>query len=81
MGIRGVETDNSENCFLVEVPNRTTEILVSLIERHIAPAVISDCWKAYTRLEEHGYNHLSVNHNIEFKNPETGAHTNTVERM
>ena len=39
---------------------------------------ISDCWNAYSRLEE-GYTHMPVNHSKEFLNSLTGVHTNTIE--
>jgi len=32
-------------------------------------------------LKDEGYSHWTVNHFIEFKNPESGAHTNNVEGM
>ncbi|KAL4141853.1 hypothetical protein QTP88_004409 [Uroleucon formosanum] len=35
--------------------------------------------KSYDCLKDNGYQHLTVNHFIQFKHPETGAHTNTVE--
>ncbi|KAK9711735.1 ISXO2-like transposase domain [Popillia japonica] len=38
-----------------------------------------DCWKAYDVLHQEGYEHLKVNHSITFKDPETGAHTNSIE--
>ncbi|GFW51584.1 DDE_Tnp_IS1595 domain-containing protein [Trichonephila clavipes] len=46
--------------------------------------IISDCWKSYDCLEDEGNlhppgNHLSVNHKMYFKDPETGAHTNSIE--
>ena len=48
---------------------------------HVLPGttVISDCWKAYDCLSEEGYHHLSVNHSLNFVDPDTGAHTNTIE--
>lgn len=41
--------------------------------------IISDCWKAYDWLEERDYEYLRVNHSLNFVDPETGAHTNTIE--
>ncbi|KMQ82689.1 protein tssc4-like isoform x1 protein [Lasius niger] len=40
---------------------------------------MSDCWKAYACLEDEGFEHLSVNHSLTFKDPDTGAHTNSIE--
>ncbi|GFR08180.1 putative transposase-like protein [Trichonephila clavata] len=76
----GVERETGR-CFLVAVHDRTAETLLGLIESWIEPGttVISDCWKSYERLSERGYNHLTVNHSLEFVDSETGAHTNTIE--
>lgn len=39
---------------------------------------VSDFWKSYDVLGEEGYN-LKVNHLVNFKDPETGTHTNAIE--
>ncbi|GFU18555.1 mitotic-spindle organizing protein 2A [Trichonephila clavipes] len=76
----GVER-NSNKCFFRVVPNRTKEELLSVIKEWVVPGsvIISDCWKAYTCLSHEGYQHLRVNHSLTFKDPETGAHTNSIE--
>ncbi|GFS79079.1 DDE_Tnp_IS1595 domain-containing protein, partial [Trichonephila clavipes] len=63
------------------VPNRTKEELLSVIKEWVVPGsvIISDCWKAYDCLSHEGYQHLRVNHSLTFKDPETGAHTNSIE--
>ena len=76
----GIERD-SKNCFLASVEDRSADTLISIIKKHVLPGtnIISDCWKAYSRLEEEGYHHQTVNHSKEFVNKDTRAHTNTVE--
>ena len=63
------------------VADRTANTLVSVISENILPGttVISDCWKAYSSLNSEGFSHLTVNHSVNFVDPETGAHTNTIE--
>ena len=70
-----------KDCFFKCVENRTAETLVKIIKDNIKPGttIISDCWKAYSSLKDEGFQHLTVNHSIEFKNEETGACTNTTE--
>ena len=72
----------TRECFMVPVENRDSETLVRLIKDYIKPGttIISDYWKAYDCLEEEGFVHLKVNHSINFVDPVTGAHTNTIER-
>ena len=42
--------------------------------------VISDCWKAYSRLQDEGWQHYQVNHSIQFVDPSNPmVHTNSIE--
>lgn len=75
----------TKECFLVEVPNRNAATLLAAIQENIAEGttIYSDSWRGYkTReLEAAGFEHFKVNHHYNFVDPETGAHTQTVERM
>ena len=85
----GVERGNSTNCFLVPVERRNAETLLPLIARFIkqGSTVISDGWAAYGGIDrirmlqtnETAYSHFVVNHSENFVDPETGAHTQTIE--
>jgi len=79
----GIERDNPEKCFLVPVPDRKSNTLISRIEEYIRPGSIrmSDCWKAYNLIDNARFLHLQVNHTYNFIDPETGAHTQNIERM
>lgn len=72
-------------CFIFAVENRTAASLIPIIEENIAPGsiIISDKWKSYDSIRNcnNQYNHIMVYHSKNFVNPESGAHTNTVERM
>ncbi|GBM96128.1 hypothetical protein AVEN_153255-1 [Araneus ventricosus] len=76
----GVER-GSNNCFFVVVENRTSEVLLSVIEDHILPGmtVKFDCWSSYQCLSDEGFVHLTVNRSMHFVDPDTGAHTNSIE--
>ena len=67
--------------FLVTIEDRSAATLIPLIKQYILPGtkVMSDCWKAYTTLQDEGYIHGTVNHSIEFVNSQTGDHTQTIE--
>ena len=71
----------SGRVFMVPVESRDTGRLLPIIRDWIEPGttIISDCWRAYDCLQDHGYNHLKVNHSLTFKDPDTGAHTNAIE--
>lgn len=76
----GIERESKE-CFFKCVADRTANTLIDIIKEYILPGttVISDCWKAYSSLNNEGFPHLTVNHSVNFVDPDTGAHTNTIE--
>jgi len=37
--------------------------------------ILTDCWKAYSEAEQQNWNHLTVNHLMNFVDPTSGAHT------
>jgi len=72
------------------LPDRKRETLVPLIKKFIRPGttIYSDQWKGYfsenfnlSHLEGFDFTHLTVNHNLNFKDPLTHVHTNTVEGL
>ena len=75
----------TNECFLVECPHdrRDHHTLLRLIKDRVAPGttILTDCWRAYRALSQHGYTHLTVNHQQGFVDPVTGVHTNTCEGM
>ena len=68
-------------CFLVPVERRDKETLLPIIRAQILPGtrVMSDMWKAYDCLQDEGYHHLTVNHRLNFVDPDTLAHTQRIE--
>ena len=60
---------------------RDKDTLLPIIRAHILPGtrVMSDKWKAYDCLQDKGYQHLTVNHSLNFVDPDTGAHTQGIE--
>lgn len=78
----GVER-GSGRTFLVPVRDRTAETLTGLINEWIEPGttIVSDCWGGYKSIRQAGYEHLTVNHTIGFKDELTGANTNSIESV
>ncbi|KAM7306619.1 hypothetical protein ISCGN_010322 [Ixodes scapularis] len=69
-------------CFFVPVETRDAKTLQGLIAKWVRPGtrIITDCWAAYRKLADDArFTHLTVNHKLHFVDPNTGAHTNTVE--
>ena len=69
--------------FLVSVPSRDSETLLSVIKIWIRPGttIMSDCWRAYDCLSSENFVHQTVNHSVHFVDPESGAHTQNIERL
>ena len=57
--------------FMVPVGNRSAGTLLKIIKDRVKPGstIISDCWRAYDCLESEGYQHLKVNHSLNFVDP------------
>ena len=68
-------------CFLVPVEPRDKETLLPIIRAQILSGtrVMSDLWRSYDCLKDEGFKHLTVNHSINFVDPDTGAHTQGIE--
>jgi len=73
----------SGRCFFEVVADRTETTLLEIIKRRICAGttVISDCHRSYANLSRHGFVHLTMNHSENFIDPETGAHTQTIESL
>ncbi|GFS98105.1 putative transposase-like protein [Trichonephila clavipes] len=73
--------DSGKLC-LVAVHKRT-QTLMEIITEWIEPGttIIADCWKGYNHdvLTTEGFNHLTFYHSLNFVDPDTGTHTNTIE--
>lgn len=76
---RGVERGTNK-CFMEVVPKRTKAVL-RVLRKYVLPGttIISDCFKSYDCLKDEGFRHFTINHRIHFKDPETRAHTNSIE--
>jgi len=64
------------------VPNRS-EILLPIIRQFVAPGSIiyTDKWRAYDVLSNENFRHFSINHSSNFIDPQTGVHTQNIERL
>ncbi|EPB75044.1 hypothetical protein ANCCEY_05864 [Ancylostoma ceylanicum] len=73
----------SGRSFLILVRRRDARTLLRLIVKYIRPGttIISDCWRAYNRISTlpHGFTQLTVNHQLHFVDPRSGAHTQNIE--
>lgn len=67
--------------FFIPVPDRTRKTLTKLVRKYVRPGsiIITDCWRAYYTLRSR-FKYLTVNHSKNFVDPDSGAHTNNIER-
>jgi hypothetical protein len=80
--VGGVERSPDRKLFVVRVPDRTQAALSTIIAKYVRPGstILTDGWRSYAYLsQEVQYTHMSVNHSLNFKDPSTGTHTNTIE--
>ena len=77
--------DEAGNVFGHRVPDRSRHTIIPLIRRFVKPGsiILTDGWASYVPLglPGSGYRHKTVNHTINFVNPEDGTCTNRVERL
>ena len=61
---------------------RDRATLIPIIEREckVGSVIHSDEWPAYLILNDIGYHHKTVNHQKNYVNPISGAHTQGIER-
>jgi len=84
----GLTQRGSLDAIVKQVPaNRARNDLVPIIETHTRSGTIycSDSWKGYINLSEYvdleDTSHFAVNHSKNYVDPDTGAHTETIEGM
>jgi len=71
-----------QKTFLVPVASRGSDVFLNIIKEWICPVttIVPDCWKAYDCLSSEGFVHKSVSHSKNFIYPQSGAHTQNIER-
>lgn len=78
----GVEKTPARRVFLKRIADRSAATLEEIISLHVAPGsiVTTDLWRGYSTISENlDVEHRTVNHSLHFRDPITGANTNTVE--
>jgi hypothetical protein len=78
----GVERTTQRRFFAEVAPDRKHNTLFEVIKRNIHPGsiIISDCWSSYRTINKVlRMDHMTIDHSKNFRDPDTGAHTNTIE--
>lgn len=79
----GIER-NTKKVFILSVPNRSIEILLPIIRKYVVPGttIYTYKWRAYDAIRnENSYIRQTVNHSVNFVDPETGVHTHNIQRL
>ena len=76
-----VERSLNGRCYLIVVKDRKAETLLAIISDLVesGSTIIHDSLSSYNHIKDLGFSSLSVNHNFNFVDPESGAHTNKIE--
>ena len=63
------------------VERRDAATLLPIIQQVVRPGSVihSDEWRAYRNIQGLGYAHRTVNHSVNFVDPSSGVHTQTIE--
>ncbi len=77
----GIYEDACTVRFII-VPDCRGSTLIPIIEKYVQTGsrVVSDKWAGYKRLSYFEYIHETVCHKRNYVNPETGWHTQAIER-
>ena len=81
----GVERGNNTRYFIEVVESRSRVRLCDVLRRRVRDGsiIMTDLWRGYTNLSiylyEKGFLHHTVNHSVNFVDPDTGAYTQSVE--
>ena len=81
LGGRERGTDKKFLCNL-EGKRRTAANMVLLTKQHVLPGgkLITDCHRSYSSLSNHGYEHETINHRVNYVR-DGDVHTQTIERL
>lgn len=69
-----INFDHPTKPIFIYVPKRTEQTLLGIIQHYITvgSTIVSDGWPAYQNSQQRGFLHLTVNHQRNFVDPNTG---------
>lgn len=79
----GMIEEGTKRVVVKFVAKRDAATLIPIIQQHVrvGTTIKSDEWRAYGSLGNLGYTHLTVNHSVNFVDPQSGAHTQAIESL